>query len=109
MSNIVIGLLLLGGTTAWIVDIASDITVNMNHVLSVPFSIHNITSPKLLLSSTDNDIAIPIPSLPLLVKNGTSFNGILNITGVFLGKTKLIFNMLLENKVSNKCNTQLIV
>jgi hypothetical protein len=100
MSNILIGFLLLRGATAWTVDIASDITVNMNHILSVPFSIYNISSPKLLLSSTDNDIAIP--SLPLLVQNGTFFNGIVNITGVFLGRTKLIFNLLLEDKVSNK-------
>ncbi|KAH0956161.1 hypothetical protein HN011_002106 [Eciton burchellii] len=97
MSNILIGFLLLRGATAWTVDIASDITVNMNHILSVPFSIYNISSPKLLLSSTDNDIAIP--SLPLLVQNGTFFNGIVNITGVFLGRTKLIFNLLLEDKI----------
>jgi len=109
MSNtFVIGFLLLGGATAWTVDIASDITVNMNHILSVPFSVHNISLSKLLFSSTDNDIAIPSrPLLNPLIQNGTSCNGILNISGVFLGRTKLVLNLLLENKVSNKCNAQL--
>ncbi|EZA54356.1 hypothetical protein DMN91_001640 [Ooceraea biroi] len=98
-TTVVLGLLLLGGAAAWTVEIASNITVHMNHVESVPFSIHdtesNIDSIKLTLTTTDNDIVTA--SAHLSVQNGTSLNGVLNITGVFLGRTTLIFTLLLEN------------
>ncbi|XP_070154631.1 ileal sodium/bile acid cotransporter-like [Polyergus mexicanus] len=85
----IIGLLLLKGVAAWTVDIVHDITVHMNHVTSVPFNIldHNLSS--LVVTSQDNDIAIPSFEL----NENKSFNGILNVTGVFLGRTKLIFTL----------------
>lgn len=98
----IIGLFLLRGIAAWTVDIIHDITVHMNHVTSVPFSIpnYNLSSElSLVITSQDNDIAIP--SFELLQNENKSFNGILNITGVFLGRTKLIFT-LEEDGVSDK-------
>lgn len=96
----IIGFLLLCRAAAWTVDITNDISVHMNHVISIPFNISNNLSSKLSLNVTtlDNDIAIP--SFQLL-QNENSFNGILNITGVFLGRTKLVFT-LEENGVSAK-------
>lgn len=98
----IIGFLLLRGVAAWTVDIVHDITVHMNHVISVPFSIPKYDSSselsKIVITTEDNDIAIPSFQLE---QNETSFNGILNVTGVFLGRTKLIFT-LEENRVSAK-------
>ncbi|XP_029675974.1 ileal sodium/bile acid cotransporter-like isoform X2 [Formica exsecta] len=90
----IIGLLLLRGVAAWTVDIVHDITVHMNHVTSVPFNIpdYNLSSNlSLVVTSQDNDIAIP--SFELLQNENKSCNGILNVTGVFLGRTKLIFTL----------------
>lgn len=101
-ASIVIGLLLLGGAAAWTVDIESDISVHMNRVLAVPFSVYNYNgndiNSKLSVATADSDIATS--SLHPLASNGSSFNGVLNITGVFLGRTRLIFNLQLENGVS---------
>lgn len=89
-----IGLLLLGGAAAWTIDIIHDITVHMNQVISVPFSIHDndsLSNSQQLIIDADRDIAIP--TFKMTTSNKTSFNGILNITGVFLGRTKLTFTV----------------
>lgn len=97
----VIGFLLLRGAAALTVDIAHEITVHMNHVTSVPFNISNYNlSPKLSLNFTTQDSDIATSSFQLQNEND-SFDGILNITGVFLGRTKLVFT-LEENGVSAK-------
>ncbi|XP_011062757.1 PREDICTED: ileal sodium/bile acid cotransporter-like isoform X1 [Acromyrmex echinatior] len=93
----VIGLLLLGGAAAWTVDIAHDITVHMNQVISVPFSVHNnnnnnnISNPHMWYFNTDQHIAKL--SSQFTKSNKTSFSGIFNITGVFLGRTTLTFTI----------------
>lgn len=98
----IIGLLLLRGVAAWTVDIVHDITVHMNHVTSVPFNIPDYNlSCKLSLDVTSQDNDIAIPSFELLQNENKSCNGILNVTGVFLGRTKLIFT-LEEDGVSAK-------
>lgn len=98
----IIGFLLLRGAAAWTVDIAHDVIVHMNHVTSVPFNISNYNlSSKLSLNITTQDNDIAIPSFQLLQNENDFFNGILNITGVFLGRTKLVFT-LEENGVSFK-------
>ncbi|KAL6448341.1 hypothetical protein ACFW04_000347 [Cataglyphis niger] len=105
----IIGLFLLRGIAAWTVDIIQDITVHMNHVTSVPFSIpnYNLSSElSLVITSQDNDIAIP--SFELLQNENKSFNGILNVTGVFLGRTKLIFT-LEEDGVKNSQEVSRII
>lgn len=90
----IIGFLLLRGITAWTVDIVSDITVHMNHVTSVPFSIPNYNlSSELSLVVTSQDTDIAVPSFQLLQNENNSFNGILNVTGVFLGRTRLVFTL----------------
>lgn len=97
----VIGFLLLRGAAALTVDIEHDITVHMNHIISVPFNISNYNlSSKLPLNVTTQDSDIATSSFQLQNEND-SFNGILNITGVFLGRTKLLFT-LEENGVSVK-------
>jgi len=97
----VIGLLLLGGAAAWTVDIAHDITVHMNQVISVPFSVYNnnnnnnnnnISNPYVWYFNTDQHIAKL--SSQFTKSNKTSFSGIFNITGVFLGRTTLTFTMM---------------
>ncbi|XP_018341225.1 PREDICTED: ileal sodium/bile acid cotransporter-like isoform X3 [Trachymyrmex septentrionalis] len=93
-----IGLLLLGGAAAWTVDIAHDITVHMNQVISVPFNIYNndnnnnMSSPRVWYFNTDQHIAKLSSQFTKL--NETSFSGIFNITGVFLGRTTLTFTMM---------------
>lgn len=90
-----IGFLLLGGAAAWTIDIIRDITVHMNQVISVPFSVHNndsLSNPQLWVINANRDIAIP--SFKMITSNKTSINGILNITGVFLGRTKLTLTMM---------------
>ena len=100
-----IGLLLLGGAAAWTVDIAHDITVHMNQVISVPFNIYNndnnnnMSSPRVWYFNTDQHIAKLSSQFTKL--NETSFSGIFNITGVFLGRTTLTFTMM-EREVSIK-------
>ncbi|XP_018058610.1 PREDICTED: ileal sodium/bile acid cotransporter-like isoform X2 [Atta colombica] len=94
----VIGLLLLGGAAAWTVDIAHDITVHMNQVISVSFSVYNnnnnnnISNPHVWYFNTDQYIAKL--SSQFTKSNKTSFSGIFNITGVFLGRTTLTFTMM---------------
>jgi len=109
----ILGLILLARAAAeWSVVIPPDITVHMNEVVSVPFSIplendtslpSNLSVPKtVLMTSANTDIAV----LDLtLMRNETSFYGTLNITGVFLGKTKLIL-ILMENGVSEVCKVK---
>lgn len=89
----IIGFLLLEGAAAWTVDIKPDITVHMNQMISVPFSIHNtsLSNPNEWIVSADQHIAIP--SFQATSSNKTSFNGVLNISGVFLGRTKLTFTL----------------
>lgn len=99
---VIVGCLILQGTaTAAVsptIDIASDITVHMNDVVSVPFVLHVLhDSPVVLIPHSNSDIARS--SLDVLVQNETSLNGVLNVTGVFLGTTKLSFT-LTESKVS---------
>lgn len=87
-----IGFLLWGGAAAWTVDIAPDITVHMNQIISVPFSIHNMSNNDMGQTwhiSTDENIAKQESFR--ITSNKTFTNGTLNITGVFLGRTKLIF------------------
>ncbi|XP_039302088.1 ileal sodium/bile acid cotransporter isoform X2 [Solenopsis invicta] len=87
----IIGILLLGGTTAWTIDIIQDITIHMNEVISVPFTIYknvSLSYPQWVVSADQN---IAIPSFEVTMSNETLINGILNITGVFLGRTKLTF------------------
>ncbi|EFN78725.1 ileal sodium/bile acid cotransporter isoform X2 [Harpegnathos saltator] len=97
----IIGLLLLRGAAAvpaWTIDIASDITVHMNNIASVPFIISSNVPAELrltLVPSSNNNVAKT--SIHILAQNETSFNGILNVTGVFLGTTKLTF-ALIENE-----------
>ncbi|GAB1869336.1 Ileal sodium/bile acid cotransporter [Camponotus japonicus] len=87
----VIGFLLLRGAAALTVDIAHEITVHMNHVTSVPFNISNYNlSSKLSLNFTTQDSDIATSSFQ---NENDSFDGILNITGVFLGRTKLVFTL----------------
>lgn len=96
-------LLLLREAAAWSVDIETDITVHMNHVVSVPFVIrdYNDNLPsKTTVTCVDTDIAMP--SLHLLVQNGTSSHGVVNVTGVFLGRTKLLFTLVKSNGTSNE-------
>ncbi|KYQ54495.1 Ileal sodium/bile acid cotransporter, partial [Trachymyrmex zeteki] len=90
----VIGLLLLGGAAAWTVDIEHDITVHMNQVISIPFSVHNnnMSSLHVWYFNTD-DQHIAKLSYQSTKSNKTSFSGIFNITGVFLGTTTLTFTM----------------
>lgn len=98
----IIGFLLLGGAAARTVDIVPDITVHMNQIISVPFSIHNISNNnmvQILHISTDENIA---KQSFRMTSNETFINGILNITGVFLGRTKLTFTLLEERGVSAK-------
>ncbi|XP_011698719.1 PREDICTED: ileal sodium/bile acid cotransporter-like isoform X2 [Wasmannia auropunctata] len=93
-----IGVLLLGGAAAWTIDIVPNITVHMNEVISIPFSVHDsLLYPHTWVVSTDRHIATA--SFQEITSNQTSFNGILNITGVFLGRTKLTFTM---TKMTNK-------
>lgn len=89
----IIGFLLLEGAAAWTVDIIPDISVHMNQIISVPFSIHNTTlsDPRAWTVGADQHIAIP--SFHVTTSNKTSFNGILNISGIFLGRTKLTFTL----------------
>ncbi|XP_014482406.1 PREDICTED: ileal sodium/bile acid cotransporter-like isoform X2 [Dinoponera quadriceps] len=100
----VIGFLLLQGAAAWKTKITSDITVRMNDVVSFPFVISNevpTQSKLVLVPSADSDVAKL--SLYVLVQNETSFNGVLNITGVFLGTTKLTFTLMEnEDKIYNE-------
>lgn len=95
----VIGLLLLQEAAVgspWTIEIASDITVHMNDVVSVQFTIPEVpTESKFdLVPSSDGDIAKS--SLHLSAHNKTSFNGVVNVTGVFLGTTKLTFTLISE-------------
>ncbi|XP_018362929.1 PREDICTED: ileal sodium/bile acid cotransporter-like isoform X2 [Trachymyrmex cornetzi] len=89
----VMGLLLLGGASAWTVDIADNITVHMNQVISVPFSVHvgDTSRPSMWYFNTDQHIAKL--SSEFTKSNGTLFSGIFNITGVFLGRTTLTFTV----------------
>ncbi|XP_025073454.1 ileal sodium/bile acid cotransporter-like [Pogonomyrmex barbatus] len=89
----IIGLLLLGETTSWTIDIIPNITVHMNHVISVPCSIHDMPSDLTEWNITADD-NIAIPRYDILTLNKTSKNGVLNITGVFLGRTKLTVNLM---------------
>ncbi|XP_032689259.1 ileal sodium/bile acid cotransporter isoform X2 [Odontomachus brunneus] len=93
--TIVIGYLILQGAAAAArIDIASDITVHMNDVVSVPFVLHDPPVPNfILIPHSDNDIARSNLASDKLVRNGTFFNGVLNVTGVFLGTTKLSFTL----------------
>ncbi|XP_012536492.1 ileal sodium/bile acid cotransporter isoform X2 [Monomorium pharaonis] len=87
-----IGLLLLGGAAAWTVDIVQDITVHMNEIILVPFVVHrdaNLSHPHIWFTTADRNIASS--NLKITMANKTSINGILNITGIFLGRTKLMF------------------
>jgi len=95
-----IGLLLLGGAAAWTVDIIHDITIHMNQVISVQFGIHDIVSSSNPRWVVNTDPHIAISSFQEIMSNKTFFNGILNITGIFLGRTKLTFIMT-EMGVSN--------
>ncbi|XP_018405528.1 PREDICTED: ileal sodium/bile acid cotransporter-like [Cyphomyrmex costatus] len=96
----VIGLL-LGGAAAWTVNITHDITVHMNQVILVPFSIYNVTlSNPHIRYGTDQHIA-KISSFFARV-NKTSFDGMLNITGEFLGTTKLTFTMTETEIIENQ-------
>lgn len=81
----------------WPVEIVPDITVHMNNMVSIPFVVSDVNSTSKLIPNSDTDIATT--SIHLLERNETSINGTLNITGVFLGRTKLIFT-LMENGVS---------
>lgn len=104
----IIGFLLLGGAAARTVDIVPDITVHMNQIISVPFSIHNISNNnmvQILHISTDENIA---KQSFRMTSNETFINGILNITGVFLGRTKLTFT-LLEERGDNISESSLTV
>ncbi|KAL0116804.1 hypothetical protein PUN28_010017 [Cardiocondyla obscurior] len=81
---------LLEGAAAWTANITSDITVHMNQVTSVPFSIYNASSSDSQAWITGTDSHIATSSFHITNRtNQTSFNGILNVTGVFLGRTKL--------------------
>lgn len=100
----IIGFLLLRGIAAeWTVDIAQDITVHMNHMVSVPFSIPKynlLNSLKITFDTEHYDIAKASFQNEIL-HNETSFYGTVNITGVFLGRTNLLFS-LEEYEVSAK-------
>lgn len=86
-----IGFLLLGKATAWTVDIAPEITVHMNQVISVPISIHNIsTDVQVWTFNIDQHIA---KLSSKITKSNETAKGILNITGIFLGRTKLMFTV----------------
>lgn len=93
-----IGFLLLGGAAAWTVDIAPEITLNMSQVISVPFSIHNLRSLpepccELWSWNTKTDEHIARARILEITKLNETVTGILNITGVFLGWTKLTFTV----------------
>lgn len=104
----IIGLTLLARAAAeWSIVIQPDITVHMNEIVSIPFSIllendtsllSNLSVPEtVLVTSANTDIAIA--DVSLMRSNETSFYGTLNLTGVFLGKTKLILTVI-KNGVS---------
>lgn len=99
---IIIGFLLLGGAAAkqqWNVTIVPAVTVHMNDIVQIPFNVSGIDPiSKLLEPSSNSDIAKT--NFHLYTRNITFITGILNITGVFLGRTKLMFT-LLDAKVNN--------
>ncbi|XP_012229330.1 ileal sodium/bile acid cotransporter-like [Linepithema humile] len=113
----IIGLVLLTRTAAeWSVDIPPDITVHMNEMVSIPFNIlpendtslpSNLSVPEtVLLTSANTDIA----TLDLsLMHNETLFYGTLNLTGVFLGKTKLILTLVENGNKSSKEISNIII
>lgn len=102
-SAIALGFLLLGGAAAtpWSVDIVPNIILNMNNMVSVPFSLkgENLPLESRLKSTSNDDIART--NIHSQNQTDTSISGILNITGVFIGRTKLTF-VLEENGVSDK-------
>lgn len=93
---IIIGFLLLGGAAAkqqWNVTIVPAVTVHMNDIVQIPFNVSGIDPiSKLLEPSSNSDIAKT--NFHLYTRNITFITGILNITGVFLGRTKLMFTLL---------------
>lgn len=88
-----IGFLLFGGAAAWTVDIPPDITVHMNEVISVPFSIHNISNDNTARIWYINTLDKGIAKRSFKITSNEHVKGILNITGVFLGRTKLTFTL----------------
>lgn len=99
---VIIGFLVLQRAAATVsqdIEIQSEISVHMNNVVSIPFVLQDLPAePKFtLVPHSESDIAKS--TLHILTQNGTSFNGVVNITGVFLGRTELSFS-LIENGVS---------
>lgn len=103
-SAVIIGFLLLGRAAAvsWTTVIVPDITVNMNSIVTVPFTIsYDASLTKLSFIPISNTDVAEV-KLHSLTPNETfldTFNGVFNITGVFLGRTKLTLS-LIENGVS---------
>ncbi|CAG5108698.1 Similar to SLC10A3: P3 protein (Homo sapiens) [Cotesia congregata] len=119
---LIVGILLLGliipTGQAWQLNlIANSIKLHLDDVIQVPFELViptnvNSTSLEFVVENTDPTVASvanPWVKPEFLPVDGEHYNGTLNVTGVFLGKTKILLKVIDRGIVHELEKLELIV